>query len=98
MNSDGNGNIIRFDIASAGVQTIALTSPLPALGYSVLIDGTTESGYGTSPLVVIDGSGAGSGSDGLTISGGDSTIRGLAIVGFSGGGRSELGRRRSGRR
>jgi uncharacterized repeat protein (TIGR01451 family) len=82
------GNTIQFNIASSGVQTIALQSPLPTITTTVVIDGLTEPGTpaNDTPIVVIDGSGAGVGANGLTIGagGGGSIIRGLSIVGFTG--------------
>ncbi len=51
-----------------------------------MIDGTTQAqgNYAGTPLIEIDGSQAGGSSDGLTLSAGSSTVRGLAIVNFSG--------------
>jgi uncharacterized repeat protein (TIGR01451 family) len=86
VDADTTPDTIDFNIPGGGSPIIALRSPLPALTNSVVIDGTTQPGYGTSPLVVIDGSNLPSGSNGFTLSGGASTIRGLAIVGFSGSG------------
>ncbi|MGP0069504.1 MAG: hypothetical protein ACLQGP_38640 [Isosphaeraceae bacterium] len=84
-NADTSTDTIDFDIPSPGSVTIQLSSPLPALTNPVMIDGTTEPGYEGSPLVEIDGSGlSGTGNSGLILSGGGSTIQGLAIVGFSG--------------
>jgi uncharacterized repeat protein (TIGR01451 family) len=78
---------ISFAIPGSGPQTIALQSPLPVITHAVAIDGTTQTGYfpNDTPLVVIDGSGAGAGANGLTLTAGadGSTIRGLAIVGFT---------------
>jgi hypothetical protein len=42
-------NII-FNIGS-GVQTITLTSVLPALSHSVIIDGTSQPGYSGTPII-----------------------------------------------
>jgi uncharacterized repeat protein (TIGR01451 family) len=83
VNSDNTTDTIQFDIASSGVQTIQLTSPMPTITNSVLIDGTTEQGYQATPLIVIDGSKAGSGSEGLVLTAGGNTVQGLALVGFS---------------
>ena len=100
VNGDG-GSIgadqITFDIPGSGVRTIALQSPLPAITFPVAINGTTQPGFSSSngvPVVVVDGSAAGAGADGLTIGagGGGSIIQGLSIVGFtpvSGGGGGE---------
>jgi len=84
VNSDSTADTIQFDIPAGGVQTIQLTSPLPSIVHSVLIDGTTESGYQGTPLIVVDGSKAGTGSNGLVLPAGGNTVCGLALVGFSG--------------
>ena len=87
---------ISFAIPGGGVQTIAIQSPLPTIDRTVVIDGTTEPGSGTSPKIILDGSGAGVGGDGLWLkAGGGSVIRGLDIINFAastsgGGGRGIL--------
>ena len=43
-----------------------------------------EQGYSGVPLIELDGSEAGSSANGLVLSGGQSTVRGLVIVGFGG--------------
>ncbi|MGO9917048.1 MAG: hypothetical protein ACLQIB_20415, partial [Isosphaeraceae bacterium] len=88
VNSDTVPDTIDFNISGTGTQTIQLASALPAVTNSVVIDGTSQPGYQSSPLVVIDGSGlpAGSNASGLILSAGASTVRGLAIVDFSGSG------------
>jgi titin len=80
---------INFDLQ--GLTTIKPTSPLPGLGNNTIIDGTTQPGYAGTPLVVLDGSSAGtyldgSGIPGLEIIRGGGTIRGLAIDHWSGPG------------
>ena len=55
------------------------------------IDGTTQPGYAGMPLIELNGAGAGSGSDGLTISAADSTVKGLIVSGFGGEGISVTG-------
>jgi hypothetical protein len=64
------------------VQTIAPASPLPEITNSVLIDGTSQPGYAGTPLIAIDASSSGM-ADGLTITGSNVTIRGLANGGFA---------------
>ena len=75
---------ISFDIAGAGPHTIGLLSALPEITDVTVIDGTTEPDFGTTPIIVLDGSSAGSLADGLVLGGGSdgSTIRGLVIQGF----------------
>ena len=83
VNAGTSLDTIQFDIPGPGVQSIQLTSPLPPVVNSVVIDGTTQPSYQGVPLIELDGSTAGS-SNGLVISGGGSTVTGLSIVGFSG--------------
>jgi hypothetical protein len=85
---DANANpgldTIAFNIGRGGVQTIAPRSALPSVRDSAVIDGTTQPGYAGRPLIVLDGSGAGANVNGLTIAvGGNSTVKGLVINGFS---------------
>jgi hypothetical protein len=76
-------NVIQFNIASSGVQTIQPASPLPAItNNAVTIDGTTEPNYSGRPLIVLDGTNAGSSANGLTITAGSCTVKGLAIGHF----------------
>jgi hypothetical protein len=79
---------IAFDIPGTGTQTIQLGSPLPALAQPVTIDGTTQPGYSASapPLIVLDGSQAGSGAVGLSVNPTTAvTIVGLALNRFARG-------------
>jgi uncharacterized repeat protein (TIGR01451 family) len=83
-NADTTPDTIKFAIPGGGLQSIVLTSPLPGITNSVTIDGTGEQGYSGVPLIQIDGSQLGSSVNGLVLSGGQSTIPGLAVIGFSG--------------
>src|SRR5262249_32480900 len=75
---------IRFNIpAGAGYPVITPTSPLPALGKAITLDGRNEApAMGVN--VEIDGSRLGPGVDGLVVQGAGSTLRRLIIVGFLG--------------
>lgn len=78
----GTGNTINFSIGS-GVQTIVpLGAQLPAITVPVVINGTTQPGFAGTPLIVLDGVSAGPFSRGLTITGGNTTVRGLVIHRF----------------
>jgi len=95
-------DVIEFDISIAGnycdfrtgVCTIDLTSPLPALtDAGTTINGYTQPGAAkatdTTPAalkIVIRGSGAGDGADGLTITSANNVIKGLVIHGFASNG------------
>ena len=59
-----------------------MNSSLPPIIQPVIIDGTTQPGYVATPLVVLDGSEAGSGASGLAIVTSGCTVRGLAIDRF----------------
>jgi hypothetical protein len=82
-NAAAGTDTIDFNIVGAGVHTINLTSALPTITDQVTIDGTTEPGYSGSPLIRLDGNGAGA-SSGLVLGTGSSgsTISGLMITRF----------------
>jgi hypothetical protein len=86
-NSAPNTDVICFGIGS-GHQQIIPTSPMPPITQPVIIDGTTQPGYGSVPLIELSGNGAGSNAFGLRITGNGagSTIRGLIINRFSSNG------------
>jgi Calx-beta domain/Beta-propeller repeat/Carboxypeptidase regulatory-like domain/CarboxypepD_reg-like domain len=72
---------ITFNIPGAGVKAINLSVPLPEITEAVVIDATTQPGYAGTPLVELEGANAGF-ENGLVITAGNSTVRGLAIGGF----------------
>jgi CSLREA domain-containing protein len=80
-NGSAGTDTIRF-VIGAGAKTIQPASPLPTVTDPVVIDGTTQPGYSGTPLIEIDGSNAGLGSNGLRISAGSSTVTGLVINRF----------------
>jgi CSLREA domain-containing protein len=75
---------VRFNIGGGGVQTIHVQSPLPALQSGVVVDGTTQPGYSSAPIIVVDGNALGGG-DGFVLNGSNS-INGLVICNFPGAG------------
>ena len=77
---------IEFSIVGAGPQTIYLFSELPAVSAPTTIDGSTQPGFAGKPIIELNGSNAGPKDNGLRLTGGDSTIRGLVINGFAGHG------------
>ncbi|MCA9060982.1 MAG: DUF4347 domain-containing protein, partial [Planctomycetaceae bacterium] len=89
-NATAGQDVIVFNLAGAGLHTIALTSVLPTITESVIIDATTQAGYTEAPLIAINGSAAGA-VNGLNVIGSDVTVRGLAIVNFAGHGISATG-------
>ncbi|HEU0069041.1 MAG TPA: hypothetical protein VFQ26_07255, partial [Nitrospiraceae bacterium] len=83
-NAAAGTDTIVFNIAGAGVHTINLASALPAITGNVLIDGWSEPGFAGTPLIRIDGAGAGGGANGLSFgaTSDGSTVRGLMITRF----------------
>ena len=84
---------IHFNIPGAGVQTIQPTSPLPEITDPAFIDGTTQpntacNGRPTALLIEVDGTNAGAGTSGLTLTAGasGSQVSGLVINRFDGNG------------
>jgi CSLREA domain-containing protein len=93
-NSLTGTNTITFNIPGSGVQTISPTTPLPTITNPVIIDGYSQPGAspntltnGDNAVLLIDlsGASAGTGVDGLHITAGNSTVRGLVINGFQQG-------------
>jgi CSLREA domain-containing protein len=77
-------DLIAFAIGGGGLTaTIALGSELPAITDPVTIDGTTQA-CASPPCVALDGRIAGFVVAGLQVTGGSSTVRGLAIHRFTG--------------
>jgi Big-like domain-containing protein len=83
-NSNSGSDLITFNVG-VGPITITPLAPLPTISDPVTIDGTTQPGYGGTPIVELDGSAAGN-TFGLTVGGGAATIRGLVINRFRDGG------------
>jgi hypothetical protein len=79
---------IDFNIGTAGsAQTISLTSQLPALtANGVFINGLSQGGSGnTKHLITLNGTNAGSKSDGLLLQGTKCTVSGLIVSDFTNG-------------
>ncbi|QDS92976.1 Cadherin domain protein [Roseimaritima multifibrata] len=86
-------DIIQFSIANTDLNysaidntyTIQLNETLPFMNEALTLDATTQSGYDGTPSIVLDGSHIlGADNNGLVADGGDITIRGFALQGFSG--------------
>ena len=78
-NANPPPNTISFQITGSPPFTISPLSTLPTLTQPVTIDGTTQTGYAGTPLVQINAAGISASSDCLTLSGGSSSVLGLAI-------------------
>ncbi|MGD0172997.1 MAG: CSLREA domain-containing protein [Anaerolineales bacterium] len=78
---------IKFNIGGGGPRIIKTLSTLPEVTVPVVIDGTSQPFFGSTPLIELDGSMVGGDSvDGLVLSGGDSAVKSLAVINFSGRG------------
>ena len=95
-NGNAGKDTVAFNIAGTGPHTIQPASPLPTITDPVIIDGYTQtgaspntngSGLGLNTVLKIelDGTNAGTGAsaNGLLITAGDSTVRGLAVNRFA---------------
>jgi hypothetical protein len=89
-NARSGADLIAFAIGT-GAKTISPTKALPAISDATTIDATTQPGYVGNPLITLKGSGAGSSSDGLKITGSGVIVRGLVINRFGGSGILVLG-------
>jgi CSLREA domain-containing protein len=76
--SIGVKDTIRFRIGT-GVQTIQPTTTLPEITDPVIIDGTTQPGFAGTPIIELRGVIVGSEADVLTITAGNSVVKGLVI-------------------
>ena len=74
-------DVIGFQIGS-GYQQIALSSVLPVIDDPIILDARTQPGFSGTPLIELNGNALGNG-DGLEISAGGSTVRGLMINQFN---------------
>ena len=80
-NAAPGADVIHFAIG-AGARTISLLSPLPTITDPVTLDATTQPGYSGTPLIELDGSGAGPGANGFRIDAGSSVVAGFVINRF----------------
>ena len=92
LNANANVGVtdtITFNITDplvGGAHTFTIgAGGLPTITDTVIIDGTTDSDYAGTPVIVLDGSSAGAGISGITLGAGSdgSTIRGLVINQFA---------------
>jgi VCBS repeat-containing protein len=84
-NNTAGVDTITFNISGTGVRTISITSQLPEITEAVVINGEAQPDFAGTPIIQLDGTTAGV-ADGLIISGGGSTVRGLIISNFAGNG------------
>lgn len=80
-NATGGGDTINFDIS--GPKTITPTSPLPVITDTVIINGTSQSGFSGTPIIELKGSTIGA-SVILAITASNCVIRGLVLNSLDG--------------
>jgi len=85
-NFDAGTDTIAFSIAGVGPHTISPGSALPTITDPVVIDGSSEPDFVSTPVVELDGTSAGAAVNGLNITAGGSTVKGLVINRFGGDG------------
>ena len=96
-NANPGADTIAFNIPGSGVRKILPASPLPVLSGQVTLDGLTQPGASCAvwpPTLRIELQGVNAGGVfdiGLNLATTDSTVRGLVINGWTGGGVSLLG-------
>jgi len=83
-NSTPGRDTIIFNIPGPGLHTIAPASALPTISDPVILDATTQPGFAGSPVIELNGRFAGA--TGLSITAGNSIVRGLVINRFTGEG------------
>ena len=83
-NKHSGADVIAFKIGS-GAKTISPTSALPSVTGPTVIDATTQPGFAGKPLIELSGAKAG-GAEGLKLTGGSSTVKGLIINRFANSG------------
>ncbi|MFM7167099.1 MAG: hypothetical protein ACKO3T_17820, partial [Planctomycetaceae bacterium] len=60
-------DLISFNIPGSGVQSIKPTAALPTITETVILDGTTQPGWSSTPVIELNGSLAGANQTGLNI-------------------------------
>ncbi|MFD1824432.1 choice-of-anchor D domain-containing protein [Mumia zhuanghuii] len=80
-NASPGADTVRFAIGS-GPVTISPTSELPLITEPVTIDGFTQPGAGSTPIVHLAGDTVGAGGDGLRLASGTSSVSGLVLTHF----------------
>src|ERR1039457_4748660 len=79
--NSGSHNII-FQISGTPPFTITPLLALPAVGNPTIIDGTTQNGFTSAPVIELSGASAGANVIGLRLLSGFSTLRRVAITRF----------------
>jgi len=79
-NASGPADTIIFNIPGPGIHRIDLASALPDITNPVVIDGTQQPGWGSTPLIEVNGAAVASPNAVMTVSAGSTKIRALSIT------------------
>ena len=82
-NASAGADFIAFNIASGGL-TISPTNALPSIVEPVTIDGRTQPGFASAPIIELNGASAGAAVDGIKINTSNCVISALVINRFLG--------------
>lgn len=82
-NLSAGADTIQFNVPGTGPHTIQPRSALPTITDTLTLDGASQPGFTGIPIVELDGTRAGEFANGLRISAGNSTVRGLTINRFA---------------
>jgi hypothetical protein len=82
-NDSPDENYVVFNLTGSAPYTIQLQSALPEITSPIIIDGWSQSASNSPPVIELVGSGGSNAADGLVITVGNSTVRGLALHGFA---------------
>ncbi|MGB7306885.1 MAG: DUF4347 domain-containing protein, partial [Burkholderiaceae bacterium] len=88
-NNTAGSDTISFSIAGSGVHTINVTSALPTITDTVILDATTDDSFAANsnrPAIIVDGNNLAADGLALASTADGSTIRGLVIRDFAGNG------------
>ncbi|MBD2329048.1 Calx-beta domain-containing protein [Alkalinema sp. FACHB-956] len=85
-NAFAGANTITFQIPGAGPHTIALQSALSDVTDTVTIDGTSQAGFATTPVITLDGTAIAATANGLNLAANGNQVKGLKITNFKGNG------------
>ena len=80
-NANNGDDSIVFNIPASQSKSIGVTAPLPAITDTVLIDGWSQPGFVSNPLIVLNGQAAGN-VRGLDIRADSTVVRGLVVQNF----------------
>ncbi|MBN2083604.1 MAG: right-handed parallel beta-helix repeat-containing protein [Anaerolineales bacterium] len=91
-NTDGQDSLIRFQLSGPNPHVIPVVSPLPPLTEDgTILDGTTQPGYVSEPVVVLAGDSTVPVGLGLVIEAGRCVVRGLSLIAFVGDWNADAG-------